>query len=73
MERNLGDSSWTILNILFAAPSVSNKAIAEEVHLSLEGVSSSLRHMYKAFEVSSENNHNKKVALITRIVQISLR
>lgn len=69
---NLGDSSWMILNILFEDPSVTNKAIAEKVHLSLEGVSSSLRRMYKAFDVSSESNRNKKVALITKVVQISL-
>lgn len=66
----LGESSWIILNLIFKNPSISNKEIASEVSLSLEGVSSSLRRMYSVFEINSSNS-NKKIALIMKIVQIS--
>lgn len=66
----LGESSWLILNLLFQQPDISNKAIAKEVSLSVEGVSSSLRRMYNSFEL--EGSHNKKVALITKAVRISM-
>ena len=72
LGTNLGTSSWSILNVIFKNPSVTNKAIAEEVFLSVEGVSSSLRRMYKSFDVDSDNSQNMKVALVTKAVKISL-
>ena len=72
LGAQLGESSWAILNIIFKNPSVTNKAIAEEVFLSVEGVSSSLRRMYKSFGVQSKNSKNLKVALVTKAVKISL-
>ena len=65
----LGESSWMILNIIFTKPSVSNKEIAKEVSLSVEGVSSSLRRMYSSFKIISSSS--KKIALITEAVRIS--
>ncbi|MFK8161802.1 MAG: tetratricopeptide repeat protein [Lewinella sp.] len=70
--KPLGDSSWNILNAIFENPSISNRDIAEKVFLSVEGVSSSLRRMYRSFGVSSNNSKNLKVALIARVVKISL-
>ncbi len=69
IDAKLGESSWMILNIIFAKPSVSNKEIAKEVSLSVEGVSSSLRRMYSSFKIISSSS--KKIALITEAVRIS--
>ncbi len=72
IDRPLGDSSWSILNVLFNEPSIANKEIAKQVSLSVEGVSSSLQHMYKTFDIQTESSQNKKVALVTKVVRISL-
>jgi tetratricopeptide (TPR) repeat protein len=68
----LGESSWNILTVIFDKPSISNKELAGEVFLSLDGLSSSLRRMYKAFQVNTESSRNKKIALITKAMKISL-
>jgi len=65
----LGESSWMILNLIFKKPSISNKEIAKEVSLSIEGVSSSLRRMYSSFRIKSSSS--KKIALITEAIRIS--
>jgi tetratricopeptide (TPR) repeat protein len=70
LGKALGDSSWDILNAIYNDPSISNREIAEEVFLSVEGVSSSLRRMYRSFKVSSGNTKNLKVALITKVVGV---
>jgi len=69
IDAKLGESSWMILNVLLLNPSISNKEIAEEVSLSLEGVSSSLRKMYVVFNVSDSSN--KKIALLMEAIRIS--
>lgn len=69
INSKLGESSWDILNVLFEDPAVSNKEIAAKVSLSLEGVSSSLRRMYTAFDIKSSN---KKIALIMKAIKISI-
>jgi hypothetical protein len=68
IDAKIGESSWMILNILFRSPSISNKEIAKEVSLSLEGVSSSLRRMYSVFDIKTKGN--KKVALIMKTMRI---
>lgn len=72
IDRPLGDSSWSILNVLFNEPSIANKEIAKQVSLSVEGGSSSLQHMYKTFDIQTESSQNKQVALVTKVVRISL-
>lgn len=68
INSKIGESSWMILKLLFENPSISNKEIANEVSLSLEGVSSSLRRMYAAFDIKTPGN--KKVELILKVMQI---
>ncbi|MBC6992581.1 tetratricopeptide repeat protein [Neolewinella lacunae] len=72
LGKPLGESSWNILCAIFENPSISNREIADKVFLSLEGVSSSLRRMYQSFEVTSDSSQNLKVALLTKIVKVSL-
>lgn len=67
IQTKLGESSWLILNLLFEDPTISNKAIAAKVSLSVEGVSSSLRRMYTTFNITSPNN--KKIALIMKAIR----
>ena len=69
IDSKLGESSWKILNLIFETPSISNKDIAERVSLSVEGVSSSLRRMYQAFEINSSSN--KKITLIMKATRLS--
>jgi ATP/maltotriose-dependent transcriptional regulator MalT len=69
INNRLGESSWKILNLIFETPSISNKEIAEKVSLSVEGVSSSLRRMYQAFEINSSSN--KKITLIMKATRLS--
>jgi len=69
INSKLGESSWMILNLIFKNPSISNKEIAKEVSLSLEGVSSSLRRMYQAFNITTSSN--KKITLIMRATRLS--
>ncbi|MTB53886.1 tetratricopeptide repeat protein [Lewinella sp. W8] len=73
LSIKLGASSWNILSLLYENPTISNREIAEKIHLSVEGVSSSLRRMYKSFGVRSENNSNLKIALVTKAVKLSLK
>jgi hypothetical protein len=58
--------------VIYENPTISNRQIAKQVFLSLEGVSSSLRRMYRNFEVKSGSSKNLKVALVTKVIQISL-
>lgn len=72
LGTKLGESSWKILNAIFEDPTIGNREIGEKVFLSVEGVSSSLRRMYKNFDVNSESSQNLKVALVAKAVEISL-
>jgi hypothetical protein len=69
VESKLNETDWKILNIVFDNPVIVNKEIAEGVSLSVEGVSSSLRKMYRLFEI--DNSKNKKMALVMQAAKIS--
>jgi len=69
INSKLGESSWMILNLLFKNPSISNKEIAKQMNLSVEGVSSSLRRMYNTFNIVATSN--KKLNLIMTATRIS--
>jgi len=65
----LNKTDWKILNIVYSDPVITNKIIAEKVLLSLEGTSSSLRKMYRLFELG--DSKNKKLALVMEATRIS--
>jgi tetratricopeptide (TPR) repeat protein len=67
----LGESSWNILTAIYEKPTISNREIAQQVFLSLEGVSSSLRRMYRSFEVTSGSSKSLKVALVAKAIKVS--
>ncbi len=72
LGTKIGPTSWNILNELFKDPAISNKELAAKLFLSVEGLSSSLRRMYKTFDVQSKSSKNLKIALITKVVKVSL-
>ena len=69
IERKLNQTDWKVLNIILSNPMITNKRISEEIHMSLEGISSSLRRMYQYFDI--EDTKYKKVALIHKVIKIS--
>lgn len=69
LEKKLNDSDWNILSALYNDPLISNKKLADQVYLSLEGASSSLRKMYFLFNV--RNDRNKKLSLIKEAIRLS--
>jgi len=69
INKKLNDSYWKILNIVFINPVIVNKEIAEKVNLSVEGTSSSLRKMYRLFNL--DNSKDKKLALVMEAARIS--
>ncbi|MEM7037295.1 MAG: winged helix-turn-helix domain-containing protein [Bacteroidota bacterium] len=65
----LNKTDWKILQILHEKPSIKNPEIAERVSLSRQGVSSSLRKMYRLFEL--RNTENQRIALVIAAVKFS--
>ena len=69
INNKLNETDWKILNLLYDDPIIMNKILAQKVSLSLEGVSSSLRKMYRLFEI--KDGKNKKIALLLESIRIS--
>ena len=69
IKTRINDSDWSIIQNLYSNPSISNKELAENVALSIEGAKSSLKKMYRLFEIPS--SRNMKLALIIKIISIS--
>lgn len=71
-QTKIGDTSWNILQLLAENPAISNREIAELLFLSEEGISSSLRRMYDIFDIQVSNSKNHKIALLTKVVELSV-
>lgn len=69
INNKLNETDWKILNLLYDDPIIMNKILAQKVSLSVEGVSSSLRKMYRLFEI--KDGKNKKIALLLESIRIS--
>lgn len=69
-DNKLNESDWKILMLICDSPTISNKEVAKEVFLSLEGVRSSFKKMYDLFEVKALGR-NKKLALIIKVIKNS--
>lgn len=65
----LNQSDWDILNALYNNPAIGNKEIANVVFLSVEGVRSSLKKMYRFFDI--EKSANQRVLLVIEAAKIS--
>lgn len=69
IDSRLGESAWRIIDLVIENPAVSNKELAAEMNLSLDGVSSALRRIYAAFALKGSGN--KKVLLARKVVEIN--
>lgn len=67
IAEKLNPSDLKVINELFNNPTISNKELADNVALSVEGTRSSLKKMYRIFDIPS--SRNMKLALVLRIVQ----
>ena len=70
IHSNLNISDWKILETLYYEPSISNQQIAETVSLSVDGVRSSLRKMYRLFDIHKSDS-NQRFALILKAIRLS--
>ncbi len=60
----LNPTDWSILNILYQNPVISNQELADKISLSIEGVASSLKKMYLNFDLVDTKRSQKKLELI---------
>ncbi|PCI98145.1 MAG: hypothetical protein COB15_06520 [Flavobacteriales bacterium] len=71
INAKLNQTDWGILNVIYQNPTISNKEIAEEVSLSIDGVSSSLKKMYSHFNFTSAKRSQKKLELVVAAARYS--
>lgn len=69
IERTLNETDWKVLNLLLDDPVISNKDIAKLAFMSVDGIGSSLRRMYNAFEV--KESKYKKISLLMQAIKLS--
>ena len=69
LGRPLNDTDWNVLNILLSDPAITNRGIAEQAYLSVDGVGSSLRRMYVYFDI--RETKYKKMALLHAAMKAS--
>lgn len=67
--RNLNETDWSVLNLLLKDPGISNKDLAKQVFLSVDGVGSSLRRMYELFKI--KESKYMKITLIMEAIKLS--
>lgn len=70
IDFNLNETDWAILDALYENLGLTNKELAEEVGLGFEGVRSSLKKMYRDFQVEG-SKHKLKSILIDKVKRIS--
>jgi DNA-binding MarR family transcriptional regulator len=69
IEANLNESDWAIMKALYDNPAISNKVLADQISLSVEGAKSSLKKMYSLFEIPL--SRNMKLALILKVINLT--
>ncbi|WP_418639130.1 tetratricopeptide repeat protein [Winogradskyella sp.] len=70
INAKLNPTDWGILNELHNNPSIKGAMLAEKVHISIDGVYSSLKKMYKLFDISRASG-NQRFNLVLKAIQIS--
>lgn len=69
INRKLNETDWKVLNVLLGNPVITNKEIAEQVFMSVDGIGSSLRRMYEYFNI--KESKYKKISLLLEAVKYS--
>lgn len=67
LQAPLNDTDWNLLVLLVQEPNLSNPQLARKMRLSYEGLRSSLKKMYRLFQIE-ESVSNKRVALLAAVV-----
>ena len=70
IEGTLNDTDWNILTLLSQNPTINNREISEQISLSFEGVRSSLKKMYRVFDIKN-TTENQRIALVIEAIRIS--
>ncbi len=70
ISKPLNPSDWKILNVLCENPTITNRAIADEVGLSIQGVNSSLKKMYQLFDLKKQKE-NQRIAMVAKCIRLS--
>ena len=70
IESKLNETDWKVLDILYQNPIATNKQIAGKIYLSVEGVRSSLKKMYRLYNIQ-QSAENQKIALTIAVMKIS--
>ena len=70
VNRVLNDSDWNVLSLLCKNPTINNREISEQISLSFEGVRSSLKKMYRIFNIQN-SSENQRIALVIQAIRIS--
>lgn len=68
-SHKLNESDWAILECMYQNPSITIPKIGESVHMSVGGVKSSLKKMYRIFEINDVTN--KKYYLTKAVLELS--
>lgn len=69
VSRSINETDWKVLNILLEDPFIKNALIAEKAYMSVDGIGSSLRRMYQAFEI--KDSRYMKISLLMEAIKIS--
>lgn len=69
IDGKLNASDWKIAVKLVEQPSISNKELADQVALSVEGTRSSLKKMYRYFDIPT--SRHMRLELVSQMIQIS--
>lgn len=72
ISKELNTSDWLILETLYKYPTKSNNELAEEVNISYDGLRSSLKKMYRLFNIDGKVT-NKKLALLVEALRYSMK
>lgn len=70
IEGSLNDTDWNVLTVLCSKPTINNREISETISLSFEGVRSSLKKMYRLFDIQ-KSKENQRIALVIKAIQLS--
>lgn len=69
LNSKLNDTDWTIIQRLISSPQSSNVELAEHAAISNEGIRSSLKKLYRLFDID-DSVANKKMALVAKVQSI---
>ncbi len=70
IDGTLNETDWNVLTVLCSKPTINNREISEKVSLSFEGVRSSLKKMYRIFDIQ-KSKENQRIALVIKAIQLS--